>query len=299
MEENLKNIELFFNYNMKIKNLMYDLAFKDEYAYNQESLIEYGNKLFKTLDIIESYLLKILLIFEYDEKYIIALKKRFTNYREEFINVQNSVIGLKKVYQKNISDMRKNFIDSVNKSFIGYYLYRGDNVLEPVSINEYLHFLHASIINNEEIYQKMPEIESIGENEYNSIHLYGKRNDAAYEIFKSFPIKDTRVDILSLNDRILIMVRDLGHALMIEVTFKNEQAIVNYFIPKICNYLMANELRGITEVKNDSKYAKGSFEIENNLLKEVLFDFLVKVPKDEDMFKEGGMCYEEKNKKIL
>ncbi|MDD4608472.1 MAG: hypothetical protein PHD10_05035, partial [Bacilli bacterium] len=124
-------------------------------------------------------------------------------------------------------------------------------------------------------------------------------DDTAYEIFKNFPIQDIRADILSLSDRILIMARDLGHALMIEITFKEEKAIVNYFIPKVCNYLMVNELKGVNQVKSDSKFAKGSFEIEKELLKETLFDFIVNVPKDEDMFKEGGSCYREETGKTL
>ena len=299
MEENLEKIELFFDYNMKIKRLMYDVAFKDEYAYNQESLVEYGDKLFKALDAIEAYLLKILLLFKYDEQSINSLKERFAKYRDDFINVQDKVVELKKQYIKNISDMSKEFITSVNENFMGYYLFSGMDVLEAKSINEYLHFLHASIVNNEEIYHRMPEIEYRGEDENQSLHLYGKKDNTAYDIFNNFPIKDVRTDILSLSDRILIMVRDLGHALMIEITFENEKAIVNYFIPKVCNYLMVNELKGVTEVTKDSKFAKGSFEVEKELLKEPLFDFLIKVPRDNDMFIEGGTCYKEETRRTL
>ncbi len=299
MEENLNKIELFFDYNMKIKKLMYDVAFNDEDGYNQESLIEYENRLFKALNAIETYLTKILLMFNYDEKRILSLKSKFENYRNDFMRVQGDASGLKKAYRMNISDMSKEFVDSVNESFIGYYLFSGQGAIEPTSVNEYLHLIHASIVNNEEVYHRMPEIESSGEDENSSIHLYGKEDDTAYEIFKNFPIQDIRADILSLSDRILIMARDLGHALMIEITFKEEKAIVNYFIPKVCNYLMVNELKGVTQVKSDSKFAKGSFEIEKELLKETLFDFIVNVPKDEDMFKEGGSCYREETGKTL
>ncbi|MDD2469589.1 MAG: hypothetical protein PHI22_01480 [Bacilli bacterium] len=299
MEENLEKIELFFDCDMKIKKIMYDLALNDEDTYDQESLIKYEDKLFKGLDTIEFYLTKILLLFGSNGTDLTPLKEKFTSYRENFISVQNNVAGLKQMYRKNISDMRKDFVNSVNENYVGYYLHRGQSVLEPTSINEYLHLLHASIVNNEEIYHGMPEIASVSENEMYSTHLYGKKNDTAYEIFKDFPIRDIRADILSLSDRILIMARDLGHALMIEITFKNEKAFVNYFIPKVCNYLMVNELNGITEVNRNSKFAKGSFEIEKDALKEALYDFLVKVPMDEDMFKEGGTCYREEGEKTL
>lgn len=299
VEENLKKIELFFDYNMKVKKLMYDIAFKEEYIYNQESLIEYEDKVFKALDTIETYLLKILLLFEYSENSIRSLKERFTKYREEFVNMPRNIKELEKKYEKNISYMRKEFTDSINENFAGYYLFSGANVLEPNSINEYLRLLHASIVNNEEVYHKMPEIDSMGEDENSSLHLYGKESEIAYEIFKDFPVRDVRVDILSLSDRILIMARDLGHALMIEITFKNGMYVVNYFIPKVCNYLMVNELKGVTEVKKDSKFAKGVFEAEKDSLKGALYDFLVKVPRDDDMFKEGGLCYKEEVGKTL
>ena len=39
--------------------------------------------------------------------------------------------------------------------------------------------------------------------------------------------------------------------------FGKDNVIVKYYIPKVCNYMMVNKLRGITPVYEDSKYAVG------------------------------------------
>lgn len=284
---------------MRIKKLMSDILIFNDECLNQTSLIEYENKLFKTLDMIEIYLTRILLLYGNDEKEVLSLKEKIEAYRDDFINVQGNVEGIKAMCLKNIANMRKEFITSVRENYFGYYIYRGQNIMEPVSINEYLYLLHSSIVNNEQVYYSMPEIEYKGDDEIKSIHLYGRPSEIAYEIFKDFPIKDIRTDVLSLSDRILILARDLGHSLMVEITFQKGKAIVSYFIPKVVNYLMVNELNGVNKVNEKSSFATGSFEVNLDLLKDALFEFVMKMPMDEDMYKKGGLYYEEETGKSL
>ena len=42
------------------------------------------------------------------------------------------------------------------------------------------------------------------------------------------------------------MARDLGHALTIEIEIENTKAHVSYFILKVCNIDMINNLKRIT-----------------------------------------------------
>lgn len=295
MDNNLEKINIFFLNNMKIKNIMYNMAFKDEYAYSKDSIIEYEDSIFKNLSMLERLLYEIIVLFNHSEKDLDNLEQRFKKYRQDFIKVQGNVEELKEVYKNNISNMDPEFIKSVNESCIGYYLYRGSNIKTATSVNEYLHYWHAMIVNNEQTYQRMPELLSKG-NENNSVHLYGNSDQIAEKIYINMPSVSSRVDILSLKDRILIMMRDLGHALMIEITYKGDNAIVNYFIPKICNYDMVLKLKGISNVKKDNKFAKGTFEISKEELITTLNDLIVKIPTDNDMFIEGGICYREKNR---
>ena len=91
------------------------------------------------------------------------------------------------------------------------------------------------------------------------------------------------------------MARDLGHALTVEIEYDENMAHVSYFIPKVCNILMVNKLKGITPVKVDENgnlktpYAKGSFEVETKDLLPTIIELLQNVPQDRDMSMEGGI----------
>lgn len=295
MEGNLQRMELFFSYNMKIKSIMYDMAFKEEYSYNRESLIEYEDKIFKNLDLLERNLYNILVLFNRGDVEEKKLKQRFDNYKSDFINSTGDVAKIKELYQKNISNMDPNFIKAVNNNCKGYFIFHGGNIPNPASVNEYLHYWHALIVNNESMYQRMPELETKGNNDF-SVHLYGNNEVFSKQIFDALPNISERADILALSDRTLIMMRGLGHALMIEITYSETTAIVNYFIPKICNYDMVEKLKGISNVKKENQFAKGTFEIKKELLVETLTDLITKIPTDEDMFIEGGISYETRSR---
>jgi len=296
MTENLKKIEMFFDYNLSIKQLMHDALVKDEDFYNEESIIDYEDKTFKILEEIKYNFLKILKLYNNNEKNINKIEEKFKFYKENLFNSIGDKEKLKKFYKDNISNMREEFLDSINNNCIGYYLTRNSTIIEPETINEYLHFLHSSIINNENIYQNMPKIAYKGKSEFHSVNLYGKEDEMAYSFFENFPIEEieSRVDILNLDDRILIMARDLGHALMVEITKDKEKPLINYFVPKVCNYLKVNELKGVKKVNKESKYARGKFEVEISNMNKELYDFFMKVPTDADMFIYGGSMYEEK-----
>ena len=90
--------------------------------------------------------------------------------------------------------------------------------------------------------------------------------------------------MVAINDKkLIIMVRDRGHALTIEVTLNNNIARIEYFIPKLCNIEMINNLPGVNKVNKNSIGATGVIETPINTLPGVLFDFISKVPTDYDM----------------
>lgn len=87
-----------------------------------------------------------------------------------------------------------------------------------------------------------------------------------------------------INDKKLIMmVRDRGHALTIDISLNNDMARIEYFIPKLCNIEMINNLPGINKVNENSVGATGVMEVPINTLPSVLFDFISRVPTDNDM----------------
>ena len=104
-------------------------------------------------------------------------------------------------------------------------------------------------------------------------------------IFEKFP-KDLDVgdtDIVSMEDRTLMMIRDRGHALTIDIdSLEKDNVVVNYFVPKICNKEMVKALPGINSSSITKNGAVGTFDLKKGDIKKI-FDFIGKVPTDMDM----------------
>lgn len=92
------------------------------------------------------------------------------------------------------------------------------------------------------------------------------------------------------------MVRDLGHALTIEIMKQKEKYEVSYFIPKICNIIMVNKPKGVRKVDYDSQYTRGAFDTIKAELASEIVKIIDGVPMDDDMFIEGGIYYDTSTK---
>ena len=87
---------------------------------------------------------------------------------------------------------------------------------------------------------------------------------------------------------LIMMVRDRGHALSIEVTLNKDNARIEYFIPKICYVEMVNILPGVIIVIDDSIGTTGAIEVEVKDLPTALFNFISMVPTDMDIVHNYG-----------
>ena len=205
-----------------------------------------------------------------------------------------------KTYQKFIkkyTDMKPQLVEKAKNTFVGYTFYGGlsatSRIINEVgSINELLHIMHSSIINDQDLLQSMPII-GTKKNEFSyNIVLYGEENKISQEIFEKFP-KDLDVgdtDIVSMEDRTLMMIRDRGHALTIDIdSLEKDNVVVNYFVPKICNKEMVKALPGINPSSITKNGAVGTFDLKKGDIKKI-FDFIGKVPTDMDM-PEIGVQY--------
>ena len=100
------------------------------------------------------------------------------------------------------------------------------------------------------------------------------------------------VHIIGLDNNVLIMARDLGHALTIDIDLSDSKPLVNYFIPKICNKNMVLKLPGIGKITDNG--ATGVFEIDNiENINEKIFDLMDKVPTDYDIVYDDKIVYED------
>lgn len=296
MEKNFKNIENFFKLNLEIKSIMMKCAPNEEDNYNMDARMKYGDKLYFALEDIFSIFLKIFNILNTNHLQD-DLKKLFKTYQKELLECNYSFNKMKEFYQKNISGMDINLINKTKETFIGYTLFNSiESIMSDVkTINELLHVLHTYILNNENIYQQMPVIKKREILNGENITLYGKENIIAKNIFNNIPVDLDigNTDIVAFDNKIIMMIRDLGHALTIEIDIENDKCMIRYFIPKICNPSKARELKGINTIKDNVNFANGQFECNTNDLALELYDFLGKVPTDQDMFTYGGWCYNE------
>lgn len=296
MEEKLQELEQFFNYNLQIKQMI--SLYPN--VYRKEDAIEYVDKMYKNLQDIKYMLTKMLKILGNDKILIEYLNKLFTYYEKILLTCNYNPQKLKEFYQTCISNMDPKLVNEINQEIKGYYLFSNYHkfFLKSKTINELLHVLHMYIVNTENFYKKMPIIKQKVDENIGTITLYGRKNSLAEAIFESinFNINSSLIDILSLsNNKILIMARDLGHALTIEIERENGKAHVSYFIPKVCNVDMVNNLKGINPIKINENtnlrnlYAKGSFLVDEQELITNLLELMMNVPQDKDMFIEGGI----------
>lgn len=286
MEDKLKQIEKFFKYDLKIKQILHECVLKEEESYNKDYLIIYKDKLYKSLKNIEFYIQKIIDMYFNNDTTKNIINNRFKSYYISLDNCPLEKQKLKKLYQVIFSDMDFNLITKLGTEYCGYLLFKNYNIINEAStINEMLHICHHVIVNDESIYQSMPKINQKENNAGCSINLYGKSNDIAERIYNAFPkeLECGDTEIISLEDKILIMIRDVGHALTIEMTIEGNEIIVNYYIPKICNVDMVNNLRGIDKVNNESKYTIGMFVEKTEKIEEEIIKFISMVPSDMDM----------------
>lgn len=154
------------------------------------------------------------------------------------------------------------------------------------SINELLHITHSSIINDDELLQSMPVLETKKNSFGYDITLYGEENEVSKGIFLNLPL-DLDVgytDIVSMKDRTLMMVRDRGHALTIDIDSSDKDNVdVRYFVPKICNLDMVKALPGINESSITQNGASGFFVSTQKDISESISSFIANVPTDMDI----------------
>lgn len=302
MDKNIKLVESFFKIDLKIKQILRNLAPQDidrNYNYSY-AILQYEEKLYKGLKELREEFSIIIDIFNNLEvrdcynnlEKIVCIDqdicdKLFNDYFNLLINCTGDYDKLVNFYRRYLISMSNEIIDKTKRNCIGYYLGSDPSsvIKECVSLNEMLHVFHFALVNNEGLYVVMPRLDLKVYDSGEIISLYGRDNDMARDIFNSFS-KDSdngATDILSLNDKILIMVRDRGHALSLEIVSEKDGVYVKYFIPKICNIEMVNNLRGVTKVKNDDIWAVGEFKTDYDKVGKYVVDFIEMVPTDMDM----------------
>ena len=286
-------LEHFFNVDTQIKKEMYEMVPpNNEQFLDDESICKYADKLNETIIYIFSELKCIARdVFGSDEIIFNSITNLENSVKTNFYNAGLDINKLRNFYKNFISDMNPKFIEDVKMNCVGYFLFNSTNIIKEAStINEMLHYMHSYIINNEKILQSIPIIAK-HKREYEDIDLRGTKNDYFEMLFNNFPrdFDCGKTDAIIINEnKMIMMVRDRGHALSIEITLNRNNARVEYFIPKLCNIDMINALPGINKVSKERDAINGCgttgvFEIDKNQLLNYLYEFISRVPTDDDM----------------
>ena len=131
------------------------------------------------------------------------------------------------------------------------------------------------------------EEKMVGEYDYEAYRLYGKDTEIARAIYDKLPDGETSIIEVSFAGHVLIMIRDRGHALSIDVQEENENCRVLYFIPKICNIEKVNKVKGVKKVTGDVSpifgTTHGEFVCKQNEVGDELNSFIKSIPMDSDM----------------
>lgn len=295
MDENkMKNLEAmkeFFERDMKIKETLMSLAPTEADDYDELSRMEYLDKLEKGLDSLEYDTLASIKKFGFGEELNNTIREYFANKKKSMAVGKYEAGICQKIYNSEFASMSENFIEEVKEGFVGYAFFSNPSKLpgfvkKAKIVNELLHSIHSSIVNNDEILESMPQIGTKRNTIEEPITLYGEENEVAEKIFKEFPLEmDCGItDIVSLKNKVLMMIRDRGHALTIDMDTTNPKEVeVKYFVPKLCNEEMIRKLPGINESSITKSGASGFFVSDKDKITKDLFDFIEKVPTDGDM----------------
>ena len=295
MDENkMKNLEAmkeFFERDMKIKETLMSLAPTEADDYDELSRMEYVDKLEKGLDSLEYDTLASIKKFGFGEELNNTIREYFANKKKSMAVGKYEAGICQKIYNSEFASMSENFIEEVKEGFVGYAFFSNPSKLpgfvkKAKTVNELLHSIHSSIVNNDEILESMPQKGTKRNTIEEPITLYGEENEVAEKIFKEFPLEmDCGItDIVSLKNKVLMMIRDRGHALTIDMDTTNPKEVeVKYFVPKLCNEEMIRKLPGINESSITKSGASGFFVSDKDKITKNLFDFIEKVPTDGDM----------------
>ena len=285
VDEELLKLQHFFEVDLKIKKEMINIAPPAESQY--VDVEKYSDNINDSLMYIFSELKCVASdIFGLDSQVMKKIITMEAVIKRKFYSCDFDIDKLRLFYKDCVSNMELDFINAVKEECVGYSFIGTSPAQNAKTINEILHFMHSYVLNNEQILQSIPEINKKVNNYEYPISLRGIKVPVFEQLLEEFP-NDLDVgwtDMVAINERkLLMMVRARGHALTIEITLNLQTARIEYFIPKLCNVDMINELPGINKVNEDSVGATGVTEVTINDLSNQLFSFISKVPMDTDM----------------
>lgn len=298
MNENYENLDKFFKIDLKIKDLILKTR-PNEKTYDTSGAIKYVDNLIKELDTIKDYFFWVIDTYNMSPYLKDVINNSLNEYNEKLLNSNYDYDRLIRIYQECILKMTSGLDKELQKNLFGYNINRKEvkSFEKCKTINDYLHAFHFYIVNNEKIFHSMPIIDRKINKDDEPIILFGKENDLSRDLFNKYPVElgTGEVDILSFDDHLLMMIRDVGHALSVDSTIENDNIRVSYFVPKSCNIEKVNKLKGVTKLdpltSDMFSPTNGEFVCKKEDFTSEMIDFISNVPTDIDAFSKSNFMH--------
>lgn len=298
MNENYEKLDKFFKIDLKIKDLILKTK-PNEKIYDTSGAIKYVDNLIKELDTIKDYFFWVIDTYNMSPYLKDVINNSFNEYNEKLLNSNYDYDRLIRIYQECILKMTSGLDKELQKNLFGYNINRKEvkSFEKCKTINDYLHAFHFYIVNNEKIFHSMPIIDRKINKDDEPIILFGKENDLSRDLFNKYPVElgTGEVDILSFDDHLLMMIRDVGHALSVDSTIENDNIRVSYFVPKSCNIEKVNKLKGVTKLdpltSDMFSPTNGEFVCKKEDFTSEMIDFISNVPTDIDAFSKSNFMH--------
>ena len=298
MNENYENLDKFFKIDLKIKDLILKNR-PNEKTYDTSGAIKYVDNLIKELDTIKDYFFWVIDTYNMSPYLKDVINNSINEYKEKLLNSNYDYDRLTRIYEECILKMTVGLEKELQKNLFGYNINRKEveSFEKCRTINDYLHAFHFYIVNNEKIFHSMPVIDRKINKDDEPIILFGKENDLSRDLFNKYPVElgTGEVDILSFDDHLLMMIRDVGHALSVDSTIENDNIRVSYFVPKSCNIEKVNKLKGVTKLdpltSDMFSPTNGEFVCKKEDFTSEMIDFISNVPTDIDAFSKSNFMH--------
>jgi transcription termination factor NusB len=295
-KENFEKFADFIKKDSEIKQNLGELAPGDGDFYG-DAAIDYADRLYEGIRDIKTDMKSMMRSYFSSE----ALEKRLEKIEQDVAEAGANPDRLSEVYKNDFAAMSQEFVDDVQNGLRPYSTRYNPRAFEDRagSVNEILHLLHSTVMNNDNIYKGLPVLGHKVNDKYglmnrNLLGTEESKNPVAVGLFDKLceDQEEGDTDIISLENRTIAMIRDRGHATTMDIE-KDEndgRYYVKYFIPKILNVDMVNKLPGVRKVmrREGEKQIKdtttGVFSVENegDVVGKVM-EFIKMIPTDEDM----------------
>ncbi len=320
--ETLNKFKHFFEIDMALKQKLVNLA--PAVDLSGDVAFKYADKLYNSLSSIERQLIDIANTFDFGNDVKKAIQDSVEEYRNRIIKTDYSSADLKRIYNECFAMMSEKNLDLIRKNVFPYSMIYNDYdatiqelidtgaeqwiideeilakkeaiTLDKIinqcgSVNEILHTFHDYITYDVDLLRTIQTRKQKSNDEGYMISLRGTENAMAEQLFQKYDISMSSgdVEVISFDDNnTLLMCRDRGHALTIEIQKKKDNEVgIYYFVPKmgagdsVIDYSNTS-LKGISS-KPESTFIIGSFVSNKDLAVTEIMNIIKQIPNDKEM----------------